>query len=237
MALRKAISSRGLAAAALKQLVKPASSMRRAFTAVFSMCSSGGMKPSSTDWATSVNERWECASMRPGISVAPRPSITIASPAASVAPAGTTAAMRLPSTRTEPVKGCAPEQSRTLTFLNRVALMLRRQTRLQVFDIHPVPRRTDDQLVDAGMGRHLRDEADGVAKVFRLQHLCAIRPARRDGAPVHDRRGHFGRADRTGTNAVRALFHVDGFGHGCDGLLASGIVRARQLGVIDVGSP
>jgi len=51
-----------------------------------------------------------------GISVAPRPSTTIASPAASIAPVGTTAAMRLPSTRTEPAKGCAPEQSRMLTF-------------------------------------------------------------------------------------------------------------------------
>jgi len=66
-----------------------------------------------------VNERWECASTRPGIRVAPCPSTTMALPAASDAAAGTTAAIRLPSTSTEPAKAGAPVQSRTLTFLKK----------------------------------------------------------------------------------------------------------------------
>ncbi len=69
---------------------------------------------------------------------------------------------------------------------------------LQVVDIYAVPGRADNPLIDADIGRHLGDEADGAAQVLRLQHAGAILQARRDRSPVHGRRGHFGRADRAG---------------------------------------
>ena len=73
-------SSRGLAAAAPRPPVKPASSTSLAISMVTSMCSS-----SSIIWIGSMpgalfQERCRCASIMPGISVAPMPSITVAPP-------------------------------------------------------------------------------------------------------------------------------------------------------------
>ena len=81
MALRTTTSSRGLAAAAPRPAVKPASSTSFAICAVTSVCSSGGII-----WIGSIpgalfQERCRCASQRPGISVAPIPSMTVWPPA------------------------------------------------------------------------------------------------------------------------------------------------------------
>src|SRR4051812_28304114 len=57
------------------------------------------------------------ASISPGINVRPTPSTTVApGTTVSVRSCGTTAVIRLPSTRTHPLKGFAPVQSRMLTF-------------------------------------------------------------------------------------------------------------------------
>src|SRR4051812_31509411 len=106
---------------------------------------------------------------------------------------------------------------------------------LQVVDVHPVPGRADDHLVDAGMRRQFGDEADRRAEVVRLQHAGAVGGARRHRPAVEDRRGHFGRADRAGADAVHALLHVDRLGHRGDGVLAAVVGRTGQLRVKDAG--
>jgi hypothetical protein len=102
-------SSRGFAAAAPRPAVKPASSTSFAISMVTSMCSS-----SSIIWIGSIpgalfHDRCRCASIRPGINVAPMPSITVAPPCVALEPPPSreeprvTCLMRLPWMRTSPV--------------------------------------------------------------------------------------------------------------------------------------
>ncbi len=62
----------------------------------------------------SAKPRCACDSMRPGISVAPAPSITVAPAASGVSDPGMTAAMRFASTRTAPRNGSRPVPSKML---------------------------------------------------------------------------------------------------------------------------
>ena len=65
-------------------------------------------------------ERCRCASHRPGISVAPMPSITVWPPAPTEGmreEPRVTERMRLPCTATSPVKGYSPEPSRIRTLV------------------------------------------------------------------------------------------------------------------------
>ncbi len=78
MALRVTTSSRGLAQAAPRQLVKPASRYFFATLAHHSTCSSNGMVWMAARSAASFQLKCVCASTMPGISVAPAPSITVA---------------------------------------------------------------------------------------------------------------------------------------------------------------
>ena len=80
MALRTTTSSRGLAAAAPQPMVKPASSTSFAICAVTSVCSSGGIIWIGSMPGALFQERCRWASQRPGISVAPMPSMTVCPP-------------------------------------------------------------------------------------------------------------------------------------------------------------
>ena len=71
-------SSRGLAAAAPRPAVKPASRTSLAISMVTSMCSSSSIMLMGSMPGALFQERWRCASIMPGISVAPMPSITVA---------------------------------------------------------------------------------------------------------------------------------------------------------------
>ena len=109
------MSSRGLADAALQQAVKPWSSISLAWRAVSRVCSSGGMLPSESRLGVLAKLMWAWASISPGISVAPPPSIMSALPALPLKGPSITSAMRLPRTRTAPANGLAPVASSTLT--------------------------------------------------------------------------------------------------------------------------
>src|SRR6266567_4007475 len=81
--------------------------MVRALRTVMSMCSSTGRRVRSSE-PRSARPMWACDSMRPGISVAPAPLITVAPSGAGAAAPGVTCVIRLPSTRTAPRKGSRP---------------------------------------------------------------------------------------------------------------------------------
>src|SRR5437870_2311701 len=85
--------------------------MVRALRTVTSMCSSTGRRVRSSE-PRSARPMWACDSMRPGISVAPAPLITVAPSGAGAAAPGVTCVIRLPSTRTAPRKGSRPVPSR-----------------------------------------------------------------------------------------------------------------------------
>ena len=69
------MSSRGLAAAAPTQEVQPCSRYFLATWATQSVCSSGGITWMPSSEAALFQEKWVCASVMPGISVAPAASI------------------------------------------------------------------------------------------------------------------------------------------------------------------
>ena len=72
----------------------------------------------------SFQEKWVCASTRPGINVAPAASM-VCTPAGGVVRAPrATRRMRLPWTSTSPVYGCAPLPSKMRTLVNRMFAML-----------------------------------------------------------------------------------------------------------------
>ena len=81
ISLRMTTSSRGLAAAAPRPAVKPESSTSLAMYMVLSVCSSGGISWIGSMPGALFQDRCRCASIRPGISVAPPPSITVPPPA------------------------------------------------------------------------------------------------------------------------------------------------------------
>ena len=93
IAFRITMSSRGLADAAQQRLVKPWSSRSFAWRMVSRVCSSGGRVPIPSRLVVFVNDGWAWASTRPGIRVAPPPSITSAPSWSTLA---ATSLMRLP---------------------------------------------------------------------------------------------------------------------------------------------
>ncbi len=106
----------GLAEAASKMLVKPWSSRRRQFLAVSSMCSSGGMTPSSEGAPMPVKEGWQWPSTRPGISVMPVPSMTVAPSTARRSPPLASLVIRSPVISTSAGKASALSPSKTVAF-------------------------------------------------------------------------------------------------------------------------
>jgi hypothetical protein len=83
---------------------------------VFSVCSSGGIIWIGSMPGALFHERCRCASIMPGISVAPSPSISTPAPRGGAAPRWT-ALMRLPWTVTAPGKGGSPSPVRMLTLV------------------------------------------------------------------------------------------------------------------------
>ena len=111
-------------------LVKPWSSSRRQFLAVSSMCSSGGMTPSSAGAPMPVKEGWQWPSTMPGISVMPVPSMTVAPSSASRSPPRTTLVIRSATISTSAGKASALSPSKTAAFWMTVRPMTHSLTAL-----------------------------------------------------------------------------------------------------------
>src|SRR5574337_1343291 len=122
IALRTTTSRRGFAAAAPRPPVKPASSTILAICAVTSVCSSGGIIWIGSMPGALFHERCRCASISPGMSVAPMPSMTVRPPPPAPGESReaplVTCRIRLPSTTTSPVYGLSPEPSMMRTLAN-----------------------------------------------------------------------------------------------------------------------
>ncbi len=82
------------------------------------MCSSVGMRWISLRPGWSFQEKWVCASTRPGIRVAPAPSTVVTPAVGSARAPRAIREMRLPWMRTSPGYGRAPVPSKIRTFVN-----------------------------------------------------------------------------------------------------------------------
>jgi dephospho-CoA kinase len=73
----------------------------------------------------------------------------------------------------------------------------------------PIPGRADKDLVNAYMGRHVRNEGDCSAQVLRLKHFRHDLLARWYGPLLHDVCRDLTRAQRARANAVFVLLDVE----------------------------
>src|SRR4051794_1481196 len=96
-------------------------------------------------------------------------------------------------------------------------------------------RRADQQFVDAHSRRHARDERDGAAEIFGLQHPGLLLLARHHRAQLQDRGRHLARHQAAGAQAVDAFVHVEGMGQRQHRVLGRGVGRARHFGDVAAG--
>src|SRR3954463_15536310 len=88
-----------------------------------------------------------------------------------------------------------------------------------------VPRRRDDDLVDADRCRLLGNIHDQVRHILRLDHLRALLGRHRLPAQGPGRGRHPGRRQHRRADAVLKLFHIDGVAHRDHAVLGRRIAR------------
>src|SRR6266404_2545226 len=94
----------------------------------------------------------------------------------------------------------------------------------------PVPGRTDQDLVDAYMGRHVRNKGNRAAQVVRLKHFCHDLFARRHGPLLHDVGRDLTRAYHGRSNSVLILLDIELMRERDDRGFRSRVGGADQIG-------